>query len=418
MKEHIDLLDLYKKVFDILPTGNIQKLMEICYELLDVPILTTDIMYNLYGIAPKKKCGDYYWDYLLEHRCYTDEMIIKLYQEGFMQTADRNDNPYIVDFGEIGKSHPKFLGLVKVNHVTEGYVVMQCPESGLTFEIIEAMKVITNACGLLLKDMVKDHGLEVTHRKVFADVLFSRRIQSKQQLELWYQKAGIRMGADFCILAIRAENGHEKNMLIFLRKLIQQFYIQQLAVIQNDILYILLYDLDKKTDRLPDAQKLQELLSKFNSYCGVSNMFDNLLEISNYQIQAHNALLLGAAANPEARIQLYRDHYLPAIFSTYVSQTPACNYVSPVITRIQQYDLEYSTDFEDTLREYINNLCNTTAAAEALHIHRNSIAYRISKIEEIVNVSLKDYKTFLHLIVSFYMLDLKKHDEDQGDVLR
>lgn len=412
MKEHIDLLELYKKIFDILPAGNIQKLMEICYEVLGVPILTADIMYNLYGIAPKKKCGDYYWDYLLEHRCYTDEMIVQLYQEGIMQTADMNDTPYIVDFGEAGEGHPKLLGLIKVNHVTEGYVVMQCQKEEITSELVEAMKITANACGLILKDLVNNHGSEVTHKKIFADALFNNRIRSQQQLGLWYEKTGICLSANFCILAIRMDHVHEKNILAFLRKSIQQFYVRQLSVIQNNTLYILLYNLHKKADRLPDDWQLQAILTKFNACCGVSNIFDNLLEISNYQTQAHDALVLGKAADPENRIQPYKNYYLPAIFSLHVSQMPVSNYVSPVITQIQQYDLAYSTDFSDTLKEYINNLCNAAAAANALHIHRNSLMYRINKIEEITNVSLKDYQTFLHLIVSFYMLDLKKGDED------
>lgn len=408
MKEHIDLLKLYKKIFDILPTGNIQKLMDICYEVLGVPILTADIMYNLYGIAPKKKYGDYYWDYLLEHRCYTDEMIVQLYQEGIMQTADLNDTPYIIDFGEAGEGHPKLLGLIKVNHVTEGYVVMQCRKEEITPELEEAMKITANACGLLLKDMVKNHGYEETHKKIFTDALFNHRIRSQQQMELWFKKTGICLNAVFCILAIRMVHTHEKNILAFLRKSVQQFYVRQLSVIQNDTLYILLYGIPRKADKLPDDRQLQAILSKFNACCGVSNMFDNLLEINNYQTQAHDALILGKSADPENRIHLYKNYYLPAIFSLHVSQMPVCNYVSPVITQIQQYDRAYSTDFSDTLKEYINNLCNATAAADALHIHRNSLMYRINKIEEITNVSLKDYKTFLHLIVSFYILGTEK----------
>ena len=47
-------------------------------------------------------------------------------------------------------------------------------------------------------------------------------------------------------------------------------------------------------------------------------------------------------------------------------------------------------------------------AANALHLHRNSLLYRINKIEEITNSSLKEYKTFLHLIVSFYMLNAEE----------
>ncbi len=40
----IDFLLLYENIFKILPSGNIQKLMEVCYEIVGVPILTVDII--------------------------------------------------------------------------------------------------------------------------------------------------------------------------------------------------------------------------------------------------------------------------------------------------------------------------------------------------------------------------------------
>lgn len=67
MEHSINFLELYEKIFKILPRNNIQKLMEVCYEIVGVPILTVDVMYNLLGIAPSVKTGDFHWDYLLEN---------------------------------------------------------------------------------------------------------------------------------------------------------------------------------------------------------------------------------------------------------------------------------------------------------------------------------------------------------------
>ena len=55
MEHSINFLELYEKIFKILPRNNIQKLMEVCYEIVGVPILTVDVMYNLLGIAPQRK---------------------------------------------------------------------------------------------------------------------------------------------------------------------------------------------------------------------------------------------------------------------------------------------------------------------------------------------------------------------------
>ncbi|MDO4313286.1 MAG: hypothetical protein Q4C52_09380, partial [Eubacteriales bacterium] len=82
MDKTIDFLHLYEELFKILPSGSLQKLMDVCYEITGIPILVVDIMYNVFGIAPQRKIGDYNWDYLQEHRGYETEMIVQLYEEG------------------------------------------------------------------------------------------------------------------------------------------------------------------------------------------------------------------------------------------------------------------------------------------------------------------------------------------------
>ena len=86
---------------------------------------------------------------------------------------------------------------------------------------------------------------------------------------------------------------------------------------------------------------------------------------------------------------------------------PKSNYLSPVITTIMDYDARHSTDFLDTLKAYI-----LQKTAELLHIHRNTLLYRINKIEELTNSSLEDYETMMHLMISFYMMDKNNSPQD------
>lgn len=121
----IDFLLLYENIFKILPSGNIQKLMEVCYEIVGVPILTVDIMYNLFGIAPQQKTGDYYWDYLLEHRGYETDIAIHMYEQGIMQSVNEKKAPFVVNWGDVNPLYPKIQGVIRVNDIIEGYVTMQ-----------------------------------------------------------------------------------------------------------------------------------------------------------------------------------------------------------------------------------------------------------------------------------------------------
>jgi DNA-binding PucR family transcriptional regulator len=173
------------------------------------------------------------------------------------------------------------------------------------------------------------------------------------------------------------------------------------------VLYLLQYNLDHK---LPDTDKrIYGLLAKFNAHCGISNPYRDLLETPDYQIQAENALTLGYHLDKTgtSRIYYYRDYYLSAILAPRIEQMPQNNYISPIIRTIQDYDEKHDTDFLATLQVYVTHLYDTAETSEELHIHRNTLLYRIHKIEELTGSSLKDYETFMHLMLSFYMMSYR-----------
>ena len=172
------------------------------------------------------------------------------------------------------------------------------------------------------------------------------------------------------------------------------------------MLYILQYDFSDTSVKLYSAELLN-LLKKFHAYCGISNSFDNLLDIADYQMQAHDAMTWGRKNNHDKFIYMYSDYYLPAILYPRTEQMPPNNYISPIIIQVQEYDRIHSTDLYFTLQKYIKNLCNTSNTAAELHLHRNSLLYRINKIEELTHSNLKDFQIFLHLSISFYMLENK-----------
>lgn len=408
MNNKIDFLLLYEGIFKILPSGNIQKLMELCYEIVGLPILTVDIMYNLFGIAPQQKTGDYYWDYLLQNRGYSTDIAVHMYEQGIMQSVNEQKAPYVINWGDANANYPKIQGIIKVNDIIEGYVTMQCKtEDEITPDRMKAMEIIQNALTLFFKDNDTENSMHFTYQKVFVAELFSNRIHSQKQLELWFNNVGFVAEPPYRVVTVSTMDRQEKNVLSYIRKSIQQFFPYQLALIQHNILYILQYNLNLNQNAVIAEKQFNLILTKFNAHCGVSNFFHDLLDIANYQIQAEDALTLGRHAEQKYHIHNYSDYYLPAILAPRIEQMPGSNYMSPVIGKIEEYDRKHSTDFLATLYTYISNLCDTAATAGELHIHRNTLLYRIHKIEELTDSSLKDPETFMHLMISFYMSNYK-----------
>ncbi|MPN49055.1 hypothetical protein SDC9_196668 [bioreactor metagenome] len=56
------------------------------------------------------------------------------------------------------------------------------------------------------------------------------------------------------------------------------------------------------------------------------------------------------------------------------------------------YDREKQGDLVKTLKSYFEHNGNLTKIADALFLHKNSISYRLQKIEDLTGCRLRDYE--------------------------
>ena len=66
------------------------------------------------------------------------------------------------------------------------------------------------------------------------------------------------------------------------------------------------------------------------------------------------------------------------------------DFIHPGIQRLKEFDQAHQTDFLATLKTYLQCQCSPTNTAAALHLHRNSLAYRIQKARQISGFSSED----------------------------
>ena len=64
---------------------------------------------------------------------------------------------------------------------------------------------------------------------------------------------------------------------------------------------------------------------------------------------------------------------------------------------VHAYDRRHQTKLGSTLRCYMANRCNVAVTAKRLHVHPNTVAYRLRRIEELLGIELSDPQEMLHL---------------------
>ena len=66
------------------------------------------------------------------------------------------------------------------------------------------------------------------------------------------------------------------------------------------------------------------------------------------------------------------------------------NFHNQILAPLTDYDREHEAQLVPTLEAFFTHLGNVSQTAEALHLHRNSLLYRLERIAEISNVDLND----------------------------
>ena len=70
---------------------------------------------------------------------------------------------------------------------------------------------------------------------------------------------------------------------------------------------------------------------------------------------------------------------------------------SNILNSLKNYDTIHNSDYTDTLKTYIKANYNISEAARLSNLHRQSLIYRLDKIEALTGLSLKNHEDLFTL---------------------
>ena len=147
------------------------------------------------------------------------------------------------------------------------------------------------------------------------------------------------------------------------------------------------------------------ILAAFPQECGVkagvSLPFSDLSELQSRYDDAHDAFELGNMLDPDLSIYTFEDYGIYAMFRTVAASEDLTRYLHPALPKLAAYDSANGSNLEQTLHTYLKCSCNTTETAEALYLHRNSVIYRLHRIEELCDIDLSDTDVRFMLRLSY-----------------
>lgn len=86
-------------------------------------------------------------------------------------------------------------------------------------------------------------------------------------------------------------------------------------------------------------------------------------------------------------------------------------YYKNQLDKLISYDKDNAAGLLDTLAAYLETRGNITRTAQKLYIHRNTLLYRLNKIQELLHKDLDDARTCMELYLAIIIKDFLNHEE-------
>ena len=150
--------------------------------------------------------------------------------------------------------------------------------------------------------------------------------------------------------------------------------------------------------------KLSALLELHHARCGIGSPFERLEMLGEGYLQATQAHELGHRLNPERRYYHYYEYYVFHLLSCAAKEITWKQLYHSQLNRIIETDRSKGSDNLRLLDIHLNCDRNISQTAKILHLHRNSVVYRLERIEEMLGMRLDDAEVRLRLLISLKAL--------------
>jgi len=153
-------------------------------------------------------------------------------------------------------------------------------------------------------------------------------------------------------------------------------------------------------------ERVTRLLVPNKAFCGISACFCHLKDLPTAYEQACAALQFGLLfrRNDRRRLYCYKDYYLYHLLQGAQETVKAETLYLKKFDLLMEDDLRKNTNNVQLLSVYLENNQAVTATAKQMYMHRNSVIYRIHRIEEMLGIDLGAHRDVFQVNFSLRVL--------------
>lgn len=298
------------------------------------------------------------------------------------------------------------------------HVVMICDHRKLTAGLIDLYNHLIKMLSFYItRNWEKVKNFDHMYSSLVMD-LMQGKLSDQNAVQERAKFIGIQQHDQYIVMLLSGDNGSDSVFPGLMATEITKMFSHIRPIYINYELMLLLHhpDITALIAEQDMNNSLNGYFQKYNVYCGVSEIFDNLLYLSQAYRQAELALnkssasqigLIKCTNSPEwSNIASFDSYYTNCLLdrSEDTQKLWKTSKYGKMLLELYRSDREKNTNNFEILYVYLTNERSTTKTANCLHMHRNNVVYRINRIESMLNIDLDDNQTRMNLVITFQMI--------------
>lgn len=389
----------------MLTDANLQQLLDLSERWFSNPIVFTTMSLSAPACTRNIPTKDKQVIYAIQNHVYSLDMIDSLIKSGYIiepggypslkYTYTNNLHKYPV----LKKTFPENISSVKAMLLFNE----NTPPSPSEYDLAKLL------CDKVERYLTKGMPNSVHYKEKFAESVLSSIIEGRAKMEeidafkLFFEADN---NTEYTIYAIKTHHYSKAGYFIILNRLSEIFKNTCLKLIYEESV-LLIEKSENRTERQRDAlfHNIKMALNEFDAYCGYMD-FSCITNLQHTYKMANSIANIGYMFDSEALMYGYRDYFVYYLINCALENVPGYLLTLPDLNKIIEYDKKHDIDNMELLRIYFEQKCSINNVAEVMHLHRNSVRYRVNKIEDLLGMPLNDSETRLKIMLSLKIFEV------------
>ena len=374
---------------------DIQHFIDISRYALPFPIFITDAFANITGYSREYGTGevDIYWDSIVQHGKIHDRVFSRILMDDHdIPVHDWDETPMIYN------THPRrSIGLyIFQNREIIGAIIIIEHGRNLSAGDCQLSDIFRDAVTSASCKRGQDAELR-TAAAIMQDYLDGKNVDKERLWTHVCERAG-RQNGDIELILLRntrrADFNYKSNTSFRLTNagvacfcVPYHDYVLSVIACGNETAFL---------------AKVRDLLYGDEYLYGVSLPFSSVETMPAALSQAILAIKIGDKI-PGTVNKCVDYAYVYMLNRLAEDSGLSAGLLHPALAALKKYDEKYRTSLYGTLYEYLRLERNVVATAKHLRIHRNSMIYRLQRLEKLLNIDLDDINVRMYLMLSYHI---------------